>query len=176
MPPGVTVPGVPGDFHELTRLEVKELEYMQANHQAVDDWLRDVPAVKEYVDRLDNVRSQNASLAREIIEKEEQMQIERSKLDKQCSTVAQRREAVEELLRMKAALENRADPARIADELEARARLADAEAEQSLTDVLDAPGGTLGAQALADFRSKYLEGKRLKHQRLALRERLRASG
>merc|ERR1712232_915295 len=157
------------------RLEVNELQYMQANHEAVDDWLRDVPSVKEYVDRLDNARSQNASLAREILEKEERMQMAKAKRDEQRSCVAQRKETVEELLRTKTALQNRADPRRIADELEARARSVDAEAEQSLADVLDAPGGTLDAQALTDFKTKYLEGKRLKHQRLALRERLRSS-
>lgn len=155
-------------------MDLSELQALKANLPAVDDFLFEQPAVRDYKRQLEVIRVESVAAARRLLDQEAVVTAALAQRDRGRVALAQRRGVVESLLaerRELAARQAQALP-RAAAKLEVGARKADESGEAFLGQVLD-DETALDEEAVAEFRRKYLLDKMLKHQRLGMRERLR---
>eukprot|EP00928_Gymnodinium_smaydae_P044599 TRINITY_DN29745_c0_g1_i2.p1 TRINITY_DN29745_c0_g1~~TRINITY_DN29745_c0_g1_i2.p1 ORF type:complete len:336 (-),score=86.49 TRINITY_DN29745_c0_g1_i2:128-1087(-) len=171
----LSAPSVPANFSELAKLNEAELQFMEANAPALDDWIVGLPAVQSLEARGDEARSAASAKARELLEREEEVRAARREHDEMQQRLSERKAAVQQLLKEREELLKRSSPEQMALKLEARAAEADAEAEDALSEALATPGKLNGA-ALAQLRQRILERKAEKHRSLGLVEVARTRG
>lgn len=162
---------MPASFPELDRLSESELQYLQANSSALDDWLMDLPQVKACDDRLKRVREENCELACGLLARQAELEDTRRQCERGRAALDRRREAVEALGRQRDEILQQRAPERLGAVLTARAQEADAQAEALLQEALDS-SVLMDMAALSEFRKSYVQQKAEKHWRLALKESL----
>mmetsp|Transcript_32046 Transcript_32046/g.75149 ORF Transcript_32046/g.75149 Transcript_32046/m.75149 type:complete len:274 (-) Transcript_32046:104-925(-) len=165
------MPPAPSGFSELNRLGVPELQYMQANEQALDDWLLDLPQVRTYMEKLHDLREENAAAATSILDLEKELDGAAALHKSSCHELVTQRAVVEGLLQKRDEIMKQHSAEAYSRALEAQAQDADDAAENVLLEAMDQPG-TLSGDALAQLRRSYVQHKVEKHWRLAAKERL----
>mmetsp|Transcript_8285 Transcript_8285/g.18918 ORF Transcript_8285/g.18918 Transcript_8285/m.18918 type:complete len:288 (-) Transcript_8285:178-1041(-) len=173
--PREVLPPKPVAFQELARLSEAELRHMQANELAVDDWIMELPQVRDFNVKALDVREANCKLAKDILARQAELDSASAQCDASCRTLAQQREVVGSVYAKYEEIRKQHSPSHIGGILAARAQEVDAQGEESLQEALDAQG-TMSASALAAFRQRYVKQKSEKHCLLAAKERLEVSG
>eukprot|EP00929_Paragymnodinium_shiwhaense_P065833 TRINITY_DN32985_c0_g2_i1.p1 TRINITY_DN32985_c0_g2~~TRINITY_DN32985_c0_g2_i1.p1 ORF type:complete len:325 (-),score=83.89 TRINITY_DN32985_c0_g2_i1:212-1186(-) len=163
------VPEAPLLFPALQGMDTAELQYLQANPLAVDDFILEQPAAKGYRDRINEMHSRSATQAQRLLSLESALAEAAQQEEAAASTLALRRAAVDALLAQQQDICSSQTPQRLAAELKARANASDQDAEYALQDALD--GGDMDAGALSQFKQNFLRQKMEKHWRIAVSHR-----
>lgn len=169
--PKVSVKSLPETLPQLRSLTDNELQYLQANPLALDDWLLDLPQAREATEMARELREANSGLARDILSRETAVDDAASKCEQSRIARERQQAVVDELTAQRDEMAGRRAPERALAVLAARAQQSDAEAEAVLQEALNTPGA-MDASGLAAFKQRYVGLKTEKHMRLATQERL----
>ncbi|CAE8736242.1 unnamed protein product, partial [Polarella glacialis] len=116
-------PKVPQRFPKLDELSVTELQYLQANSLAMDDWILELDQVKSLAARVREVREETKSLADVILKQEPEIQQASQRQHIALEALAGQRQTVEALASERTELLQKRSPARLAATLAVRSSL-----------------------------------------------------
>lgn len=167
----IASPAKPESFPLLRQLSDADLQVLEANSTAIDDWILDLAEVKCFSQRVKDLRQENVKLAEEILLKEQELNHVTAQRSEALREEEESRKVVEALGAKRDEILNQRSPQQLAEALLAKAHAADAEAERTLQEALSAPGSMDAAQ-LAQFRLRFVQQKAEKHWRLAMKEAL----
>lgn len=165
------VPALPSRFPELERLRESELQYLQDNPTALDDFIMELPLVVSCQKKAATAWENSEAVAVALLSREVDLQGAAGKADEASAAHQARLARVQELLRSRDEIIAQNSKGKLASVLDSRARASEQEAEGCLQKVLESHAA-IDASALSDFRQQYLHSKIEKHTRLAVKERL----
>merc|ERR1712014_315661 len=162
-----------GRFVELERFTESELTFLQANSEAVEDWIAELPAAEALRERSRQVQRANCEIAQRLLDGSAELNRVTDAVSASRFSVDLVRDKVKTLQSQTAALRTQAcdAPGKAVATLERRAADADNAAEALLQDAVDgtpAVPATMSAEALTEFRQRYLQQKMEKHKRLGV--------
>jgi len=172
--PAEIPPAVPERFPKLLQLQVPELQHLQANSLALDDWIHEHDQVQELKARLKKVRQENNEMAASILRKEPELEEAKRKQTEINEAIAKSKGSLEALIAKRDEILKKRSPETLGATLAARAHQSDEAAEEILNKALEAPT-VMDAAAITDFRQRFMKEKMEKHTRLALKASLEPS-
>jgi hypothetical protein len=165
------VPNAPREFPGLNNVSEKELQTMRANSLLVDNWLMDQKEVKEYSDRAQRLRQENAELAVGVLSMESDFLNAQQTFENRSADLAVVQSRVGSLVEHRSQILQQRSPDEMRRVLDASAQHHDNFSEQSLQSTLMTMGAFQNGQ-LAEFRQAYLKNKIEAHRMKALSTRL----
>lgn len=158
---------VPSSFPQLAELSEDELAYMHDNSIAFDDWLSDLPAVRDLSKKAEETYEKNKQHAQALLNRREELNELRRKRDQVRQAVEQKRKAVEPLQAERTKIANRHAPEQVLEQLAQMTREAEAAADKEQEEFIFGSGGDYEA-----FKRRYLEHKTAAHRKTAIHERV----
>eukprot|EP00930_Biecheleria_cincta_P048393 TRINITY_DN33712_c0_g1_i1.p1 TRINITY_DN33712_c0_g1~~TRINITY_DN33712_c0_g1_i1.p1 ORF type:complete len:452 (-),score=80.61 TRINITY_DN33712_c0_g1_i1:243-1598(-) len=155
----------PSSFPELRTLQIEELAYLKANRAARDDWLAALPQLRNIRGQLETVREGNLALANAMLVQESDVEAMARKHERLTAELALRGPELEALIRRQEEHRRQQAPGALL----AAACESQALHEDNLAEELLERAGSLEAGALADFSQRYLQHKKMKHVKLAMK-------
>lgn len=158
---------VPTSFPQLAELSEDELAYMHDNSVAFDDWLSDLPVVRDLTNKADETFEKNRQEAQSLLDRRGELDELRRSRDEIRQAVEQKRQAVNGLQAQRSEIANRHAPEKVLEQLSQVSQEANAAAEQELEEFKSGSGADFEA-----FKRRYLERKTEFHRKTAIRERI----
>ncbi|CAE7707983.1 unnamed protein product [Symbiodinium sp. CCMP2456] len=172
---GPAAPSLPSSFPNLVRLSQEELAQLKANEVLQRDLLQDLPGVQDYIGQLRELSQENAKRAEELLLRQEGVQGLIQQYEQDLASTHSLRSRVLDLAAERDRVKAQQSPDVLARRLQTEAAADDHEAEAILTDVLE-QAQSLEASSLSDFSRKFLQSKKQKHAKLALKEMILMPG